>query len=115
MNGTQVRSLRQMRQPLERQPPAKAGTARVYLPDMQRKRAQRAARRRQQLAAVAILWLVEVILASLAGALVAVLVLPLFWKARGYPAFGGECFIVLGTTLAAYHIIHAAVFKRLES
>lgn len=79
------------------------------------KQKARRARKRRAVAAAVLLWAVEVLIASAIGAVAAVIIFPIASAERGYAAFGGEWALVLIVTLLAYHIIHGAVFKRLEN
>lgn len=54
-------------------------------------------------------------MAAVAGAVVAAIVVPLALLERGYFSLGGEWLLVMAATLLAYHFIHKAVFRRLES
>lgn len=79
------------------------------------KQRARSARKRRAVIAAAFLWTVEVLAASAIGAIAAAIFCPIASAERGYAAFGGEWALVLIVTLLAYHIIHGAVFKRLEN
>lgn len=78
-------------------------------------RRARKMRKAQALATAFLLWLFEVFAAAAIGAIPAVIIVPIALGKRGYVAFGGEWLVVLAITLLAYHIIHKAVFKRLEN
>ena len=88
---------------------------RVCVPAMQRRRKKRCSRKAKYFAAITILWGAEVLMALLAGAIAAAVVVPLAILERGYIAFGGEWLLVFIVAAVAYHYIHKAVFKRLES
>lgn len=79
------------------------------------KQKARRARKRKAVAAAVLLWVVEILAASAIGAAVAAIVIPIALAERGYAAFGGEWALVLIATLLAYHIIHGAIFNRLEN
>ncbi len=115
MNAVQVRNVRQMRPEMERQRTSGNTPQRVYMSKMQKRRKARRARKAKAFAAVVILWLMEVSMAAAAGAVVAAIIVPLALLKRGYFSLGGEWLLVLAATLLAYHFIHKAVFRRLES
>lgn len=114
MNATTIRNVRPVRNEMERQHTGQNPKERIYVSAMQRRRKARRARKAKAAAAVAILWLAEVLIAALAGALAAMVLIPLAKIERGYIAFGGEWLIILAITMAAYHYTHKAVFERLE-
>ena len=60
--------------------------------------------RRKPFAAIAILWFMEVSMATVAGAVVAAIVVPLTLLERGYFSLGGEWLLVMAATLLAYHL-----------
>ena len=115
MNAVQVRNVRQMRPEMERQRTSGNTPQRVYMSKMRKRRKARRARKAKAFAAVVILWLMEVSMAAAAGAVVAAIIVPLALLERGYFSLGGEWALVLAATLLAYHFIHKAVFRRLES
>jgi len=116
VNGAQVRNMQQVRPEVERQQAGAARPGRVCLSDVQRARkARRAARRRRkQIIAVIALWMLEVLGAALAGGVAAAIMLPVAFRERGYFAYGAEWLIIFAVAILAYHIIHRAVFLRLE-
>lgn len=115
MNATTVRDLRAVRPEMEYQRTGQDQQKRVCVPAMQRRREKRRARKAKAFAAITVLWAVEVLLSVIAGAVAAAILIPLALLERGYFAFGGEWLIVFITTAVAYHCIHKAVFKWLES
>lgn len=78
------------------------------------KRRRKAKRRIQRWAAIVLLWVIEVFIASLAGLVPALLVAMPVALARSEPALGGEWLLVFMVTVTAYHFIHRAIFKKLE-
>lgn len=110
MNAVQVRNMRRMRPEMERQRTSENTPQRVHMSKMQKRRKARRARK-----AIASLWFMEVSMAAVAGAVVAAIVVPLTLLERGYFSLGGEWLLVMAATLLAYHFIHKAVFRRLES
>ena len=115
MNAVQVRNMRRMRPEMERQRTSENTPQRVHMSKMQKRRKARRARKAIAFAAIAILWFMEVSMAAVAGAVVAAIVVPLTLLERGYFSLGGEWLLVMAATLLAYHFIHKAVFRRLES
>lgn len=115
MNAVQVRNVRQMRPEMERQRTSRNTPQRVHMPKVQKRRKARRIRKAKAFAAAVILWLIEVSIAATAGGIVAAIVVPLALLERGYFSLGGEWALVLAATLLAYHFIHKAVFRRLES
>ncbi|WP_195985329.1 hypothetical protein [Clostridium sp. D33t1_170424_F3] len=81
-------------------------------PGLRKKRAPRRALERY--AAIAILFLSEVLVAAGAGFAVSLWALPAAYRERGYNAVGGEWFLILAVAAIAYHIYHNWLFKQLE-
>lgn len=76
---------------------------------------KRRRRRKVQRAAIwTLILLAELITAAAPAALLAQVLIPTGYAARGYPAVGGERLAIAATFAVAYAVIHHFVCKKLE-
>lgn len=88
-------------------------TRRAGAPGLHKKRAPRKVLKRY--AAITLLFLSEILIATGAGFAVSAWAIPTAYRARGYDAIGGEWLLIFSVAAIAYHIYHQWLFKQLEA
>lgn len=78
------------------------------------KRRRRRRRKAQRMGLWGLLLLVELVVAAVPAALVALMLIPAGYAARGGPAIGGEWLAIGATFTVAYAVIHNFVCNKLE-
>jgi len=69
-------------------------------------------RKRERTKAILMLLAIEMGMASLAGGVIAAVLVPVAYQARGHFTMGGEWLLIYLITMLAFHIIHEQIFRQ---